>query len=83
MFSGEIAPRNYHYHGDTSIGGSPESVLSDAQRCFTEFERIGHEVKPRKTEIIYVGLAVGNFYRVVDSFYILLQELKVTELTKM
>ena len=83
--SGEIALKNNHYYylDDATIGGSPESVLSDVQRCITGPKRIGFIVNPKKTEIINVGLAAEKFSRVVNSFNELLPEIKVTELTKM
>ena len=70
------------YLDDATIGGSPESVLSDVQRCITGLKRIGLIVNPKKTEIINVGLAAGKFSRVVNSFNELLPEIKVTELNK-
>ena len=51
------------------------------QRCIIELKQIGIEVNPKKTEIINVGLADENVSRVVDSFNILLKELKTIELT--
>ena len=74
---------NVWYLDDATIGGSPESVLSDVQRCITGLKRIGLIVNPKKTEIINVGLAAEKFSRVVNSFNELLPEIKVTELTKM
>ena len=71
------------YLDDATIGGSPESVLSDVQRCVTGLRRIGLIVNPKKTDIINVGLAAGRFSRVVNNFNELLPEIKVTELTKM
>ena len=71
------------YLDDATIGGSTQSVLSDVQRCITGLRRIGLTVSPKKTEIIYVGLAAGKFSRIVNSFNELLPEIKVTELTKM
>ena len=81
--SGVQSEQKVWYLDDTTIGESPESLLSDVQRCITELKRICLEVSPRKTEIINVGLATGNFSRVVVSFNILLLELMVSELTKM
>ena len=68
---------------NATIGGSPELVLRDVQRCITGHKRIGLIVNPKKTEVINVGLAAGKFSRVVNSFSELLPEIKVTELTKM
>ena len=62
------------------IGATPESVLSDVQRCITWLKRIGLIVNPKKTGIVNVGLAAGKFSRVVNE---LLPEITVTELTKM
>ena len=73
---------NVWYLDDATIGGSPESVLIDMQRCI-RLKRIGLIVNPKKTEIINVGLAAERFSRVVNSFTELLPEIKVTELTKM
>ena len=53
------------------------------QMCIIGLKRIGLKVNPKKTEIINVGYAAENFPRLVDRFKILLQELNVTELTKM
>ena len=53
------------------------------QWCITELKRIGLELDPKKTDIFNVGLTDGSFSRVVDSFNILLQVLKVSELAKM
>ena len=74
---------NVWYLDDATIGGSPESVLSDVQRCITGLRRIGLIVNPKKSEMINVDLAAGNFSRVVNSLNELLPEVKVTELTKM
>ena len=81
--SGVDSELNIWYLDDATIGGSPESVLSDVQRCITGLKRIGLIVNPRKTEIINVGLAAGKISSVVNSFNELLPEIKVTELTKM
>ena len=81
--SGVDSEQNVWYLDDATIGGSPESVLSDVQRCITGLKRIGLIVNPKKTEIINVGLAAGKFSRIVNSFNELLPEIKVTELTKM
>ena len=81
--SGVDSELNVWHLDDATIGGSPESVLSDAQRCITGLKRIGLIVNPKKTEIINVGLAAGKFSRVVNSVNELLPEIKVTELTKM
>ena len=70
------------YLDDATIGGSPESVLSDVQRCINGLKRIGLIVNPKKTEIINIGLAAGKFSCVVNSFNEMLPEIKVTELTK-
>ena len=48
---------NVWYFDDATIGGSPESVLSDVQRCITGLKRMGLKVNPKKTEIINVGFA--------------------------
>ena len=66
--SGVESELNVWYHDEATIGGSPESVLSDVQRCITGQRRIGLEVNPKKTEIINVGLAAEKFSRVVNSF---------------
>ena len=71
------------YLYDATIGGSPESVLSDVQRCITGHKRIGLIASPKKTEIINVGLAARKFSLVVNRFNELLLEIKVNELTKM
>ena len=71
------------YLDDATIGGSPESVFSDVQRCITGLQRIGLIVNPKKTEIINIGLAAGEFSRIVNSFIELLPEIKLTEITKM
>ena len=81
--SGVESELNVWYLDDATIGGFPESVLSDVQRCITGHMRIGLTVNPKKTEIMNVGLAAGKFSRVVNSFNELLPEVKVTELTKM
>ena len=81
--SGVESELNVWYFDDATIGGSPELVLSDVQRCITGLKRIGLIVNPKKTEIINVGLAAGKFSRVVNSFNELLPEIKVTVLTKM
>ena len=81
--SGVESELNVWYLDDATIGGSPESVLSDMQRCITGFMRIGHIVCPKKTEIIKVRLAAGKFSRIVNKSNELLPEIKVTELTKM
>ena len=81
--SGVRSELNVWYLDDATIGGSPESVISDVQRCITGLKRIGLMVNPKKTEIINVGLAAGKFSRVVKSFNELLPEIKVAELTKM
>ena len=81
--SGVESELNVWYLDDATIGGSHESFLSDVQRCITGLQRIGLIVNPKKTEIINVGLAAGEFSRVVNSFNELLPEIKVTELTKM
>ena len=52
-----VSEQNVWYLNDATISGSPESVLSDVQKCITGFKRIGLEVNPKKTEIINVGLA--------------------------
>ena len=80
--SGVESELNVWYLDDATIGGSTESVLRYVQRCITALKRIGLVVKPKKTEIINVGLAVVKFSRVVNSFNELLPEVKVTELTK-
>ena len=74
---------NVWYFDDATIGGSPESVISDVQRCISGLKRMGLIVNPKKTEIINVGLAAGKFSRVVNSFSELLPDIKLTELTKM
>ena len=79
--SGVESELNVWYLDDAKIGGSPESVLSDV--CITGLRRIGLIVSPKKTEIINVGPAAGKFSRVVNSLNELLQEIKVTDLTKM
>ena len=76
--SGAQSEMNVWHLDDTTIGGFPEQFLSDVRRCITDLMRIAIEVRHRKTEIINVGLAAGSFSRVVDSFNILLPELKVT-----
>ena len=81
--SGVESELNVRYLDDVMIGGSPESVLSDVQMCISGLKRIGLIVNQKKTEIINVGLAAGEFSRVVSSFNELLPEIKVTELTKM
>ena len=81
--SGVDSELNVWYLDDATIGGSPDSVLSEVQRCITGLKRIGLIVNPKKTEIINVGLAAGKFSRVVNSFNELLPEITVTELTKM
>ena len=81
--SGVESELSVWYLDDATIGGSPESVLNDVQRCITGLKRIGLIVDPKKTEIINVDLAAGKFSRVVNSFNELLPEIKVTELTKM
>ena len=81
--SGVESELNVWYLDDATIGGSPESVLSDVQRCNNGPKRIGLIVNPKKIEIINVGLAAGKFSRVVNSSNELLPEIKVTELTKM
>ena len=53
------------------------------QRCITGLKLIGLKANPKKTEIINVVLAVGKFSCVVNSFNDLLQEVKMTEITKM
>ena len=70
------------YLDNATIGGSPESVLSDVQRYIIGLKRMGH-VNPKKTEITNVGLAAGNFSYVVSSFNELLPQVKVIELTQM
>ena len=74
---------NVWYLDDATIGCSPESVLSDVQRCITGHKRIGLIVSRKKAEIINVGLAAEKFSRVVNSFNELHPEINVTELTKM
>ena len=81
--SGVESELNVWYLDDATIGGSPESVLSDIQRCITGLKRIGLKVNPEKTEIINVGLAAGKFSHLVNSFNELLLEVEVTKLTKM
>ena len=81
--SGVDSELSVWYLDDATIGGYPESVLSDEQRCITVLKRIGLIVNPKKTEIINVGLAAGKFSREVNSFNELLPEIKVTELTTM
>ena len=51
---------NVWYLDDATIGGSPESFLSDVQWCITGLKRIGLIVIPKKTEIDNVGLAAEN-----------------------
>ena len=80
--SGVYSELNVWYLDDATIG-SPESVLSDMQRCITGLKQIGLIVYPKKTEIINVGLAAGKFSSVVNSFDELLPEIKLTEITKM
>ena len=46
--SGEESELDVWYLVDTTIGGSPESVLSDVQRSITELKRIGLEVDTGK-----------------------------------
>ena len=81
--SGVESELNVWYLDDVTIGGSPESIISDVQRCITGLKRIGLKVNPKKTEIINVGHAAGKFSRVVNSINELLPEIKVTELSKM
>ena len=81
--SGVQSELNVWYLDDATIGGSPESVLSDVQRCINGLKRIGLIVNPKKTETINVGFAAGKLSRVVSSFNELLPEIKVTELTQM
>ena len=81
--SGVASELNVWYLDDATIGGSPESVLSDVQRCINWLMWIGLIVSPKKPEIINVGLATGEFSRVVKSFNELLPEIKATKLTKM
>ena len=69
--SGVQSGKNVWYLDDSTIGGSTESDLSDVMRCITELKRIGLEVNTKKAEIINVGLADGDYSRVVDSFSIL------------
>ena len=76
--SGVESELNVWYLDDSTIGGSPESVLGDVQRCITWLNRIGLIVSPKKTEIINFGLAAEKFSRVVNSFNELLPEIKVT-----
>ena len=66
--SGAESELNVWYLDDSTIGGSPKSVLSDVQRCITGLKRIGLIANPKKTEIINVGLAAGKFSLVVNSF---------------
>ena len=66
--SGVESELNVWYLDDATIGGSPKSVLSDVQRCINGLMRIGLIVSPKKTDIINVGLAAGEFSRVVNSF---------------
>ena len=66
--SGVESKLSVWYHDDATIGGFPESVLSDVQRCITGLIRIGLIVNPMKTEIINVGLGAEKFSRVINSF---------------
>ena len=66
--SGVDSQLNVWYLDDATIGGSPESVLRDVQRCITGLKRIGLIVNPKMTEIINIGLAAGKFFRVVNCF---------------
>ena len=47
---------NVWYFDDATISGSPESFLSDVQRCITELKLIGLEVNPNKTELTNIEL---------------------------
>ena len=57
--SGVQPELNVWYLDETIIGSSPESVLSDVQRCITGLRRIGLNGNQKMTEIINVGLAAG------------------------
>ena len=81
--SGVESELNVWYLDAAKIGGSPESVLSEVQRCITGLKRIGIIVNPKKTDIINVSLAAGKVLRVDNSLSELLPKIKVTELTKM
>ena len=80
--SGVEAELNVWYLDNARIGGSPESVLSDVQRCITGLMWICLRVNPKKTEKINVDLAAGKFSRVVNCSNELLPVVKVTKLTK-
>ena len=81
--SGVESKLNVLYLNDTTISSSHELVHRDVQRCIMGLKRIGLKVNLKKTKIINVGLAAGNFSCVIGNFSILLRELKVTQLTKM
>ena len=65
--SGVESELNIWYLDYATIDGSPESVLSDVQRCITGLRRKGLIVNQKKTEIINVALAAGKFSRVVNN----------------
>ena len=63
--SGLESELNVWYLDKATIGGSPESVLSDVQRRINGLRRIGLIFNPKITEIVHFGPAKRNFSRVV------------------